>query len=105
MSAASAAKHWPSSKCGKPSHTSKVIRAITKGTPVPGGRRVYLEALKFGGQWITTLEAIQEYGARVAAATIGGHEASPLSARPSSPPARIRAAERAARELDALDIR
>jgi hypothetical protein len=75
---------------GKPPHKSFVIRAIKKGH---NGHR--LEALRVGSRWITSVEALQRWA-----------EAQTMDAtsRPADAPvaSRLKAAERAARELDRL---
>ena len=89
----------PSYKGGKPSHPSKIIRLITKGTRLPNGSVERLEALRIGNQWITTAEAIRTYGERVAAGSLGQPQSiatKPISPRP--------AAERADRELASIGI-
>jgi hypothetical protein len=101
ISATEATRYFPSVRDGRPCHVSRVIRKMVKGDPLPGGGRAYLDGLKFGGQWVTTVEAIQEFGERVAAAAISGHNDSP-PVRTST--ARSREAARAARELDKIGI-
>ena len=39
---------------GRPTHLSTVVRAIIKGIKLQSGDRVFLEALRFGGRWITS---------------------------------------------------
>ena len=72
-----AAAYLPSYKSGKPPHPSKIIRLIVKGTKLPDGSLIRLEALRIGNQWITTVEAIQAYGERVAAAMMIGGDIAP----------------------------
>ena len=77
------------------------MRAILKGTMLPNGSRVRLEAIKLGGQWLTTSKCITEYGERIAAAELRAEDEAPKH-RPST--ARKRAAGCADRELDKIGI-
>jgi hypothetical protein len=80
-----AAKHFPPYR-GKPTHVSRVLRAILKGD---------LEAVRYGSQWATTAEAIQRYAQRCASP-------GPAPAAPPTLNGRRSAAEKAGKELAAL---
>jgi len=95
-----AARSCPSFKSGKPCHPSKIVRLITKGSRLPDGTILRLDALRLGNQWVTSLEAIEEYGRRLAAARIG-RDSQPVP-RPSA--ARRKELERVARELDSAGL-
>lgn len=92
-----ATRFFISSQTGKPSHKSRLLRMILKGTPNPAGDRVYLEAAKLGGGWVTTREAIQRYCVAMQART-----SRPVN--PSTPTVRRRALAAADRELDRLGV-
>jgi hypothetical protein len=79
----------------RPMHLSTLVRAITRG--VKGHR---LEALRIGNRWLTSIEALQRWGERQAAAS-----ASPVGESPHrTSAARRRSDERAAAELDRRGI-
>jgi hypothetical protein len=99
ISIAEATELWGRSRGGKPTHPSRVIKAIKNGTRVPGGGRVYLEGLRLGGQWVTSREAIQRYALLLTAAVTGR----PAALAPVSP-ARAGALARVDRALDAAGI-
>jgi hypothetical protein len=85
--------------CGGRLCFSTVWRWVSKGVLGPGGRRVKLEALKLGGQLVTTEQALQ----RFAESLTPGVEPPP-AALPRSPGRRRRSSERAAAELDRYGI-
>src|SRR4051794_5007344 len=60
-----AAKRFPSPRRDGPSHISRLIRLIIDGPRGADGERVYLEAIRVSGQWITTEEAIQRFVERL----------------------------------------
>jgi hypothetical protein len=74
-----------------------VFRWVTIGVPGPDGRRVKLEAVRVGGRWLTSVEAMKRFAAR-------------LTPRPDAEPAasrrtlkqRERANARAEKELHKL---
>lgn len=78
-----AARLLPSYREGQPTHASRIVRAIVHGHRDPTGAIIKLEAIRFGSQWVTTAEAIQEYAERLA------------GRRPDSPPRRPAALRRA----------
>jgi hypothetical protein len=65
------------------------------GVRLPDGRRVYLEALRVAGRWVTSEQALERFIASQQAVT------EPASATPPTPAQRQRAAERAGAELEA----
>jgi hypothetical protein len=108
-----AAKLIPSSRKGRPTHISRVVRWITEGSRSADGRVVYLEALRLGGHWITSVEAIQRFGEALAlyrstAASAGKQSGlsgpDPRTATARTTATRRRSAERAARELERIGI-
>jgi hypothetical protein len=58
---AAAAKLLPPTRGGKPVTQSCLLRWHFEGRRAPGGRRVKLEALKVGGQWLTSTCAMQRF--------------------------------------------
>jgi hypothetical protein len=94
-----AARRLPPGRRGRPVSFSCVLRWITDGIPGPDGRRVKLEAVRVGGRWLTSEEALARWAER-------------LTPRLDSEPApgtrsatrRGRDSERAARELDRAGI-
>jgi hypothetical protein len=56
-----AARLYGSSRGGRPTHASTIVRHIVKGTKIPGGEVVRLEGGKIGKKWITTRQAVQRY--------------------------------------------
>jgi hypothetical protein len=99
ISPAEAAAIWGASRGGRPTHPTRVLKAIKVGTPVPGGGRVFLDGLRLGGGWVTTREAIQRYALTLTAAATG-RAAAPAPVTP----ARARALARVDRDLDAAGI-
>jgi hypothetical protein len=86
----------------KPAHLSKVIRAIIKGIKTPTGERVRLDALRVGGRWITSTEAISRFASELTASRLGTREL-----RPKVTPTdhRARRLAQVERELDARGIK
>jgi hypothetical protein len=95
-----AARRLPAGRRGRPVTLSCLFRWVTEGVTAPGGSRVRLEAVRLGGRWLTTVEALQ----RFAEAQTPAPRAPAPARRPRSPAARERAAARAERELDRIGI-
>jgi hypothetical protein len=98
LSLAQAARIVPPTRLDKPVHVSTIVRWILHGV-----RGVRLEAVRIGGRWITSHEALE----RFTAALTANHTSS--SPQPSNPPrptsaARQRKQERVDRELSALGV-
>jgi hypothetical protein len=91
---AEAARLVPAARNGKRCHESTLFRWITKGI-----RGVKLEALRLGGRWVTSREALQRFAERLTPDL----EATPRPV-PRSPARRRRASERAAKELERIGI-
>src|SRR4051794_26522232 len=98
LTAHEATRLIPSYRPGQPTHHSRIIRAITKGSRAIDGTLVRLEAVRLGGQWITSVEAIQRWAERLAQ----GQPAQPVAPRTST--ARRKAVEHADRELEKLGV-
>jgi hypothetical protein len=94
-----AAAETPPGRNGKRCHLSTFIRWITRGARGPHGTRVRLEAVRLGGRWLTSREALQ----RFAEALTPRLDDEPIAA-PRTPAARERACDRAARHLEQAGI-
>jgi hypothetical protein len=97
---AAAAKLVPPARSGKRTHLSTILRWILTGAKAPDGQRVRLEAIRLGGRWMTTREALQRFTERLTPRLDGG--AAPSAPRTES--RRRRASERAAEELKRLGM-
>ena len=75
LSLAEIAKRIPSSKDGRPVHTSTVSRWITKGARANSGSFVKLGAKRFPGGWKVTDEALEEFLERLTAQSLGQNDA------------------------------
>jgi hypothetical protein len=95
LSLAAAAAQIPPARNGKRCHLSTVLRWVLRGARSPDGHFVKLEALRLGGRWITTRQALQRF-ALALTPRLGGDD----HTAPRSPARRRRASERAAAELD-----
>src|SRR5690242_13021128 len=84
-----AAKRVPRSRRDRPVTLGCLLRWVTEGVVGPDGRRIYLEAARLAGKWVTTPGAIRRF---VAAQTPNTDEEAPS---PRSPAQRRRASERA----------
>jgi hypothetical protein len=100
LSLAEAAKLIPPSRGGKRTHLSTILRWILHGAKGPQGSVVRLEAVRLGGRWLTTCEAIHRFTERLTPSV----DPASTSGTPQTPGQQQRAAERAARELDQLGI-
>lgn len=92
LSLSQVAKRLPPNRGGKPVHVSTVMRWITKGV-----RGVRLEAVRLGGRWVSTAEALQRFSDCLTAARYDSDPA--VTATTAST---LKAAERADRELATL---
>ena len=99
LSLGHAARRFPAYRAGRPVNTSTIFRWITGGVRLPDGRCVRLEAVRLGGRWLTSPQAIERF---IAAQTPSlDTDPTPL---PRTSAQRQRAADRAARQLDAAGI-
>jgi hypothetical protein len=90
-----AARRLPPGRRGRPVSSSCVYRWTRDGIRGPDGQRVCLEAVRIGGRWLTSLEAMQRFAERLTPQL----DAGPAPA-PRSPAARQRASERAEKLLE-----
>jgi hypothetical protein len=99
LSLTQAARRLPSSRGGRPVHSSCVWRWINDGGRLPDGAIVKLEAARLAGRWLTSTPAIERFLARQTPQ--GKAESMPA---PRTPTQSRKASERAAKELEALGI-
>src|SRR5262249_18814337 len=88
----------PPGRGGRPVTPSCPLRWVLSGVQTPAGR-VYLEAVRLGGRWLTSREALQRFAERLTP-RMGGAEPS----APRGPDRRRRASERAGAELETLGL-
>jgi hypothetical protein len=99
ISLTQAARLLPPGRRGRPVSLSCILRWVLTGATGPCGERVRLEAVRCGGRWLTSREALQRFAERLTP-RLDGEEPPVLRT-----PARQRqASERAARELEDLGI-
>jgi uncharacterized protein DUF1580 len=89
----------PPARRGKRTHFSTLVRWIKNGVLNPYGERVHLEAIRLGGRWMTSREALQRFAERLTPATDR-----PLRETPRTPTTRQRRSEEAGRKLERLGI-
>jgi hypothetical protein len=90
----------PPARNGKKTHLSTLLRWITRGAKSPSGERVRLEAVRLGGRWMTSKEALQRFAERLTPRLDTATE----PATPRTLSQRQRAAARTERELDQIGI-
>jgi hypothetical protein len=95
-----AVKFIPPARNGKATHFGTVLRWILSGCKDPDGRTVRLEALRLGGRWMTSREAIQ----RFAEALTPQLESAPTLVKPRPATKRQRESERAAAALNGMGV-
>jgi hypothetical protein len=96
ISLSQAARSLPPSRGGAPVSLACVLRWVLAGSRAPDGQKVKLEAVRLGGRWITSIEALARFAERLTPQP----EPSPIR----TPRQRRRAAERAERELERSGI-
>jgi hypothetical protein len=79
----------PSARAGRPTHPATLTRLIRAGK---------LEAIRLGGRWVTSVEALQRYADRETRAALGDEPT------PAPPISRRRAQEIERIEREALSI-
>jgi hypothetical protein len=87
----------PPARSGRETHLSTILRWILRGTKAPDGTVVRLEAVRLGGRWMTSREALQRFAERLTPRLAGDTEE---TSTPRSPSARRRAHARATKELE-----
>src|SRR5262245_3936515 len=91
-----AAKRIPSYRQGQPVTLSCLLRWVLSGVVGPEGERVYLEAARLSGRWITSSAAIRRFVARQTPGSIK---------QPTRSRAASARAERAGRQLEELGVK
>jgi hypothetical protein len=86
---------FPPGRNGAKPTLSCILRWILNGVKGPTGDRIRLEAVRLGGRWIISREAIQRFAERLTPRL--GCETAPV---PRTPTERRKASERAAKELE-----
>jgi hypothetical protein len=99
VSLSQAARLLPPGRRGRPVTLSCLLRWVLDGVKTPSGELVRLEALRLGGRWVTSREALQRFAEALTPRLAGDRPRTPRT-----PTTRQRAAESAARELDRLGI-
>jgi hypothetical protein len=64
LSLSQAARILPPGRRGRPVTLSCVLRWVLEGVRLPSGEAVRLEAMRLGGRWLTSMEALQRFAAR-----------------------------------------
>jgi hypothetical protein len=95
-----AARLLPAGRRNRPVSLGCVLRWVLHGAKAPSGALVRLEALRLGGRWITSREALQ----RFAEALTPLNRGEPPSPARTLGQRRRRAVERAEQELGRLGI-
>lgn len=94
-----AARLFPAYRQSKPVAPSTVYRWIANGVRLPDGSHVRLEAVRLGGRWLTSTQAIERFISR---------QTPQFSDAPTPAPRTVqqrqRATERAAKELNRIGI-
>jgi hypothetical protein len=64
LSLAQASEHLPPFRLGKRVTREAIKLWITRGIRLPDGERLRLEAVRIGGRWVTSLEALARFAER-----------------------------------------
>jgi len=95
------ASRLPGGRGGPHVNASTVWRWIDKGSRAKNGELIRLEAVRAGQRWLTSVEAVGRFLARLTAAALPPFDA--LPDRPgTTPKQRARAAESASRKADEI---
>jgi hypothetical protein len=84
---------------GEKTHISTILRWIVRGAKAPDGSRVRLEAVRLGGRWFTSKEALQRF-----AESLTPRLDSTTAPTPRTNLRRRQASEGAAAELERLGL-
>jgi Protein of unknown function (DUF1580) len=96
-----AAHRLPAQRGAGKTDPATVWRWIDKGVNTYDGRKIHLEAVRVGGRWLTSAEALIRF---VAAQTPTANDDPATVPTPRTPTQRKRAADRAAQQLDKIGI-
>jgi hypothetical protein len=103
LSLAEACRLVPPSRRGKKTHLSTLLRWITSGAKTPDGRTIRLQALRLGGRWVTSREALQRFAEALTPRLAADHDTAAVPPLRTSGQ-RQRASDRAGAELEKLGI-
>jgi hypothetical protein len=98
LSLAAATRLLPPGRQGRPVSLSCILRWVLTGAKSLSGEMVRLEAVRLGGRWLTSVEALQRFAERL---TPTFHASPPMYHTPAR---RRRASEKAAAELGKAGI-
>jgi hypothetical protein len=99
LSMAQAARRVSLGRDDKPTSPSTIFRWSRDGVRLPDGSRLYLEAVRLGGRWLTSGPALERFIARQTPPPEAASAPTPRTAQE-----RDRAAQRAGRDLDQLGL-
>ena len=99
LSLNAAARIMPAGRNGSACSLGAVLRWVLCGSRSPSGELVRLEAIRMGGRWLTSREALQRFAERLTPSLDG--EAAPT---PRTTRQRQRAAERATKKLESMGV-
>jgi hypothetical protein len=85
---------------GKAASLAKVCRAINPGVKAETGERVRLEAVRTGGCWLTSRQAVARFVQRISEASLSQNRLRPEKTKPS---ATVPISPRRERELDQVN--
>jgi hypothetical protein len=85
---------------GKRTHISTILRWIMHGAKAPDGTRVRLEAVRLGGRWLTSREALQRF-VQALTPRVDGADPEPEVRTPAR---RQKASEHATKEVERYGI-
>jgi hypothetical protein len=94
-----AGRQLPPGRQGRPVSFSCVLRWITRGLPGPDGQKVRLEAIRVGGRWLTSKEALARWAGKLTPRLD-----CELVTKQRTPTQRCNAAERAGKRLEKVGI-
>lgn len=89
---------------GKPCDFATVYRAVMRGHLLPSGERLRLEAIRVGGEWQTSRQAIARYVEAMTAGWLDPGSGAPLVMPSKASARRRREIERAQSEAAAIGI-
>jgi hypothetical protein len=104
VSLSQVARRLPPGRRGRPVTISCILRWILDGVRLPSGEVVRLEAVRLGGRWLTTLEAVARFADRQTPKLTDAAAPVPSGAALRAPARRQRESERAADELTRIGI-
>ena|SRR5580700_7663185 len=103
ISLSEAARRLPAYRGSGRASPSTIWRWISKGVKLPNGEKILLEAVRLGGHWLTTVEAMARFAERQTAVFQPEPDPTPRTLF-RTPLQRLRASEQAARELEKTGI-